>query len=60
MMHKHVLAAGWIRGRQTFRECVECRQVFRWYGANKKPDIVKTDYSFYTQMAEYWCGNGST
>lgn len=52
--HKHVLASGWARGRRTFRECVECRQVFEWYGSNKQAKEVKTDYVYYKKMAEYY------
>lgn len=51
--HRHVLGSGWIRGRQTYRECVGCRQVFRWYGDNKRPELMRSDYNYYREMAEY-------
>lgn len=50
--HRHSFSSGWIRGRQTFRECVGCRQVFRWYGDNRKPEIMKSDYNYYKEMAD--------
>jgi dissimilatory sulfite reductase (desulfoviridin) alpha/beta subunit len=49
--HQHVFISGWIRGRQLYRECISCRQTYRWYETNKIPDIIKSDYDYYKEMA---------
>lgn len=50
--HKHVLASGWARENRIFRECTNCRQVFEW--KRKQATQVKSDYTYYKQMAEYY------
>jgi hypothetical protein len=60
MIHKHILASGWIRDKQTFRECVECRQVFICAGKNMTR-AEKSDFTYYRNMAIYWLEkHGST
>jgi hypothetical protein len=54
MTHKHVLASGWIRDGQTFRECVQCRQVV---GSGK---LWKSDYYYYRNMSIYWGNKNAT
>lgn len=52
MTHKHQLSAGWIRYGETFRECIQCRQVIKWNG--KYAQLVKSDYHYYKDMARYY------
>lgn len=55
-MHRHILAAGWTSGGHIYRECTECRKVYRQDGRQLIEINVRLpgDYAYYKRMAEYY------